>query len=561
MEQPGAFVPAAGGVPPTIEGLELSEPIARGGTSEVWAGVRTGDRRPVAVKLLHAAPDAVEMAARESALSARAAGAHVVPVEAVLPLDDGRVAVVMPLLRGGSLDALVRARGHLLPGEVVTVLAPVAGALGRLHALGVVHGDVSPGNILLDLDGRPLLADLGLGHVLGESPVGVWGTDGYLAPEVLVGASPDPASDVYSVGALGWRCLTGAIPGAPGLRPALRDVVRIGEDAAAVVAVLDAALDPDPAARPDADDLAWRLFRAAEPAPLDLVRPDDEVSSVTYRLRAVADTSLPHADPDPPRRAGRHARPRPQRGPRTTVGGRDTPPRRPRRVPGVRVDSRPAVRRRTVEDIIGTARSTLTRLAIVRPRGRSALAMAVIGVVLFLAAGTGLGDVDEDPAGEARAARAAPVVLPPTAPAVPPRASRDARADPSAPRSRTVELLGVLARARARAWREARPDLLRESLAPGSPMAISDEAAVSGFAADGLRCRGLSYRVREAVVVSASSEMATLRSAIGTTAYTVVGPSGASARPADPGQVVLVDLVRLPAGWRVQNIRAAPAPR
>ena len=134
-------------------------------------------------------------------MSARAASAHVVAVEACVPLADGRVAVVMPHLLGGALDALVRARGHLSPGEVVTVLAPVASALGRLHDLGVVHGDVSPGNVLLDLDGRPVLGDLGLGHVVGDVSPGVWGTDGYVAPEVLLGGDPTPASDVYALGA------------------------------------------------------------------------------------------------------------------------------------------------------------------------------------------------------------------------------------------------------------------------------------------------------------------------------------------------------------------------
>ncbi len=120
-----------------------------------------------------------------------------------MPLPDGRVAVVMPHLLGGAVDALVRHRGHLSPGEVVTVLAPVASALGRLHDLGVVHGDVSPGNVLLDLDGRPVLGDLGLGHVVGDVSPGVWGTDGYVAPEVLLGADPTPASDVYALGRRG----------------------------------------------------------------------------------------------------------------------------------------------------------------------------------------------------------------------------------------------------------------------------------------------------------------------------------------------------------------------
>ena len=204
-------------------GYELGALLARGGTSEVWAGVALDGGRRVAVKVVHAELDALEVASREAAVSARAASAHVVPVEACVPLPDGRVAVVMPHLLGGAVDALVRARGHLSPGEVVTVLAPVASALGRLHDLGVVHGDVSPGNVLLDLDGRPLLADLGLGHVVGDVSPGVWGTDGYVAPEVLLGRRPDARHPTSTrSGPLGWLCLTGTVPGPPG--PAARAV-------------------------------------------------------------------------------------------------------------------------------------------------------------------------------------------------------------------------------------------------------------------------------------------------------------------------------------------------
>ena len=145
------------------------------------------------------------------------------------------------------------------------MLAPVASALGRLHDLGVVHGDVSPGNVLLDLDGRPVLGDLGLGHVVGEVSPGVWGTDGYVAPEVLLGGDPTPACDVYALGALGWLCLSGTVPGPPGLRPELAEVSRAGEGSEPVVAALAAAVSRRPgrpARRPRARLAAVRGGRA-----------------------------------------------------------------------------------------------------------------------------------------------------------------------------------------------------------------------------------------------------------------------------------------------------------
>ena len=84
------------------------------------------------------------------------------------------------------------------------------------------------------------LGDLGLGHVVGELSPGVWGTDGFVAPEVVLGADPTPAADVYGLGALGWLCLTGAAPGPPGLRPPLADLSLAGPDAVPLVEALEA---------------------------------------------------------------------------------------------------------------------------------------------------------------------------------------------------------------------------------------------------------------------------------------------------------------------------------
>ena len=83
-----------------------------------------------------------------------------------------RVALVLELLAGGSLAALLARRGRLRPGEVVTAIAPVAAALAHAHGSGVVHGDLSPGNIVFTAEGRPVLTDLGVARVLGETAAG-----------------------------------------------------------------------------------------------------------------------------------------------------------------------------------------------------------------------------------------------------------------------------------------------------------------------------------------------------------------------------------------------------
>ena len=567
---------------PDVPGFELGELIARGGTSEVWAGVAVADGRRVAVKVVHAGIGAVEAAAREASVSAQVASAHVVPVEGCVELADGRLAVVMPHLRGGSLDRLVRARGHLAPGEVVTVLAPVASALGRLHDLGVVHGDVSPGNVLLDLEGRPLLGDLGLGHVLGEVSPGVWGTEGYVAPEVLLGADPGPASDVYGIGALGWWCLTGSVPGAPGLRPRLGDVSLAGPGAEPLVRVLDTALDPHAASRPGAHELASSLFHVAPAQPLDLVRGGDEVSAVTYRLRAAAGREEGGAGPTgrlaraadalrrrtPVRRASEVGSTAAQRSAPTGAWRERRAPtsrRRPDRGPGPDLVEVSRGRGRHGRPHVG---GRLARVG-VRVVGPAALVAALVGVLVLAVAALGPWDGLAQARSSGQGGESVPVreVSAGSAPAVPrtgrsvtgpAHAPDDPRADPSAPTTRPAALLQALADARASAWREATASMLHAVDAPGSAAAVRDTAAVTDLARSGLRYTGLRYVVGEAETVSASAEAAVVRARIDTGAYAVAGPAGSTARVAAPGEPVLVDLVRTDVGWRVSDLRPVP---
>jgi eukaryotic-like serine/threonine-protein kinase len=547
---------------PEVPGYELGALLARGGTSEVWAGVALDGGRRVAVKVVHADLGSVEAASREAAVSARVASAHVVGVEACVPLTDGRVAVVMPHLLGGAVDALVRHRGHLSPGEVVTVLAPVASALGRLHDLGVVHGDVSPGNVLLDLDGRPVLGDLGLGHVVGDVSPGVWGTDGYVAPEVLLGADPTPASDVYALGAVGWLCLSGTVPGPPGLRPELAQVSLAGEGSEPVVAALAAAVSAEPADRPGAHELAWLLFGAAEPEPLRLVAGDDEVSAVTYRLRAAAGRPPSGAASprwrwsplrvpwSPPRMPwGRGAVP-------ARVEGRDD-------FPGHRWRRRGGHAARHAGDVVRRA-PRLSREAV----GSGLLAAVLVALLVLTVAALGPegGTARARPAagtaagaGDAASAGTAASTLDAASATSTGRTGRtDPRTDVAAPRTRPAELLGVLADARAAAWREATPSLLGAADAPRSAVAARDSAAVAEVARAGVRYTGLRYTVAEVATVSATPDRAVLRARVDAGGYTVTAATGSTSRPARPGAPVLVDLVRTEVGWRMSDLRPAP---
>ena len=167
----------------------------------------------VAVKVLVAGDP--ERQAREAALLGELDHPHLVRLVEVVhqPRRGGeaRVALVLELLAGGSLAALLARRGRLRPGEVVTAVAPVAAALAHAHEHGVVHGDLSPGNIVFTAEGRPVLTDLGVARVLGETAAGEV-TPAYVDPTVARGGAPGPASDVFGVAAAAFHALTGVAP-------------------------------------------------------------------------------------------------------------------------------------------------------------------------------------------------------------------------------------------------------------------------------------------------------------------------------------------------------------
>jgi len=181
---------------------------------------------------------------------------------------------------GGSLATLLARRGSLEPGEVVTIGAPLAQALAAAHSRGLVHGDVSPANVLFTADGMPLLSDLGLARVAGERLASVDGTAEYVDPAVARGGEPDAAADVWALAAVCHHMLAGSAPHDGGSVAEVLTAATSGSRAPlgllapsaprALVAAVEAALVADPAARPDAAAFASMLRRAHAAAPVRL---------------------------------------------------------------------------------------------------------------------------------------------------------------------------------------------------------------------------------------------------------------------------------------------------
>jgi len=166
----------------------------------------------------------------------------VLPVSAAGSDED--VAWIMTPLADASLVDLVQGRGPFTPTGAVSLGESIAAALMAAHALGVVHGDVTPANVL-ELAGEAVLADFGMASLNGPLGGSHGATPGWAAPEVLDGGSCTPASDVYGLGATVWTAVSGDLS-RPGCPPDVSQVPR------GVAEFIDACCDPDPERRPAA---------------------------------------------------------------------------------------------------------------------------------------------------------------------------------------------------------------------------------------------------------------------------------------------------------------------
>jgi len=201
----------------------LVERLGTGGMSVVWRGYDETLGRSVAVKVLSPAladDQAFRDRLRQEALAAaRLSHPHITGIfdfgEAPVSERVSVPYVVMELNDGESVAARLARRGPLPWREAVTVATEVASALAAAHARGVVHRDVTPANVMLTAAGAKVV-DFGISAIVGErdaAPDGsLLGTPAYLAPERLAGAQVTSATDVYALGLLLYRELTGRLP-------------------------------------------------------------------------------------------------------------------------------------------------------------------------------------------------------------------------------------------------------------------------------------------------------------------------------------------------------------
>ncbi|MFD7938416.1 serine/threonine-protein kinase [Streptomyces sp. NPDC059755] len=273
--------------------------LGRGSAGTVWLG--DGPDGPVAVKLLRedlaSDEELVGRFVQERTALLGLEHPHVVSVRDLV-VDGNDLALVMDLVRGTDLRTRLERDRRLAPEAAVAIVADIAEGLAAAHAAGIVHRDVKPENILLDMQGplgpggshRALLTDFGVAKLI-DTPkrtraTKIIGTPDYLAPEIVEGLPPRASVDIYALATVLYELLAGFTPfggGHPGAvlrRHVTESVAPLPGITDELWQLLVQCLAKAPASRLRASELAARLREQlptlAGMPPLDVDEPDPE---------------------------------------------------------------------------------------------------------------------------------------------------------------------------------------------------------------------------------------------------------------------------------------------
>jgi serine/threonine-protein kinase len=266
----------------TLCGFELKREVARGGMGFLFEA-RNGANERVAVKVLSheaaSSPNVVARFSREGQLASRLSHPNLIKVRQY-GFEGGVHFLIMDFFEGKALSDLIRP-GRLTPKKALSVMAKVASACVEMHAQNVIHRDIKPANIMVGKGGAVCLTDLGIAKDIARydsslTQMGfarLLGTPAYMAPEQARGEldSIGPWSDVYAMGAVVFRALTGKYPFALGAYMKTIDAIahetapRISSLRPDAPAVLDGlifrAMSQETADRPTADEFGQHLAR------------------------------------------------------------------------------------------------------------------------------------------------------------------------------------------------------------------------------------------------------------------------------------------------------------
>jgi eukaryotic-like serine/threonine-protein kinase len=290
----------------------LDAQIGRGGMSTVYLAFDTVLERPVAIKLMHreiaSDSDQLERFRREARSVAQLSHPHIVTVidAGEEPSLDGHETkggggpyIVLEYVEGETLKDLIRREGQLDILQALAYTIEIARALGAAHERLIVHRDVKPQNVLIDVEGSVKITDFGIARTLTEEGLTmtgrVLGTTDYVSPEQALGQPVTGQSDLYSLGVVLYEMLTGEVPfhGGSPVAVAMRHVREEIPDvqllrphlAAATASVVDRAVAKDLAHR--YRDAASMLADLEEALAIEASRSGQATGEVTTVLRTL----------------------------------------------------------------------------------------------------------------------------------------------------------------------------------------------------------------------------------------------------------------------------------
>jgi hypothetical protein len=203
-----------------VPGFSEDRELGSGASGRVVAAVRVADGQRVAIKYLSARllrdPRFVAAFRGEAALLGSLEVPHVVRLLEYAEAPGQGAAIVMELVEGVSLHEMITQQGPASPESALAVLKGSLLGLAAAHALGIVHRDYKPENVLVDGSGQSKLTDFGVAARAGQEAAG-GGTPLYMAPEQWNGGPATPATDIYAATAVFFECLTGMTPFSGGL--------------------------------------------------------------------------------------------------------------------------------------------------------------------------------------------------------------------------------------------------------------------------------------------------------------------------------------------------------
>lgn len=198
---------------------EIRDLIQAGGMGKIFLGVHKALDKKVAIKIIHQELVKNEHFKsrfyREAKLSAGLDHSGIIDIYDFGSSEDFDY-IIMPYIEGENLEVRIKKQGPMNPAEGVRIMIEIADALHYAHSRNVIHRDIKPSNIMIDRQGKIIIADFGISKMMGDSdltaPNTVLGSPKYMSPEQIKGQSVDARSDLYSLGLVFYEMLTGIHP-------------------------------------------------------------------------------------------------------------------------------------------------------------------------------------------------------------------------------------------------------------------------------------------------------------------------------------------------------------